>query len=107
MCVYVRANTHTHTHTHTHIYIYIYIYTYKIHSIINNLIYLSNFKESPFGLLAKVLDYILEVTKFELQSCYYIHARTKTNGKGMNPLSSELIGQIVSLLFLYKDWFSI
>ena len=31
---------------------------------------------SPHGVMAKVRDYDLEVSKFELQSCYYIHIQT-------------------------------
>ena len=37
----------------------------------------------PCGVMAKVL---LEVSRFELQSCYEIHFRTYTFKKGMNPL---------------------
>ena len=36
--------------------------------------------------MAKVLDYGFEVSKFELQSCYYIRFQTNTLGKSMNPL---------------------
>ena len=34
----------------------------------------------------KMLNCDLEVSKFEPQSCYYVHFRTNTFGKGMNLL---------------------
>ena len=39
--------------------------------------------ESPRGLIAKILNYGLEVNEFKL---YYIHFQTNIFGKGMNPL---------------------
>ena len=47
---------------------------------------------SPHGVMAKVLDYGLEVSDFDLQSCYNIHFRTNTLGKDMNPRISQDIG---------------
>ena len=38
------------------------------------------------GVMAKVLDYCLEVSEFELQSCCDVHFQTSTLGKGMNIL---------------------
>ena len=35
--------------------------------------------------MAKELDCDLEVSEFELQSQYYVHFRTNTFRKGMNP----------------------
>ena len=46
--------------------------------------------EGSDGGKAKVVNSSLEVRKFELQSCYYVHFQTNTIGKGMNsfiPLS--------------------
>ena len=40
--------------------------------------------------MAKVLNYDLEVNEFEFQSCYYVHFRTNTPGRGIEqviPLS--------------------
>ena len=34
--------------------------------------------------MVKVLDYRLKVSKFELQSSYYVNFRTNTLRKGMN-----------------------
>ena len=49
-------------------------------------------EDSPRGVMAKVLDYILEVSEFELQSCYYVHFRTNITGKKykylVNPATS-------------------
>ena len=40
----------------------------------------------PRGVMVKVLDCGSVVSKFELQSLYYIHFWTNTLGKGMNPI---------------------
>ena len=40
----------------------------------------------PRGVIVKALDCGIVVSKFKLQSCYYVHFRTNTLGKGMNPL---------------------
>ena len=37
--------------------------------------------------MVKVLDCGIVVSKFELQSRYYVHFQTNTFGKGMNPLN--------------------
>ena len=37
------------------------------------------------GTVAKLLDCLIGVNQFELQSLYYIYFRTNTLGKGMNP----------------------
>ena len=60
---------------------------------------------SPCREVAKVLDYDLEIRKFELQLLYYIHFRTNTFEKSMNPLISLVMGWIVTLQFFYKDDF--
>ena len=45
----------------------------------------------PRGVMVKVMDCEIVVSEFELQSRYYIHFRTNTLRKGMNPpLSSQL-----------------
>ena len=38
----------------------------------------------------KALDYGIVVREFEHESRYYVHFRTNTLGKDMNPLSSQL-----------------
>ena len=40
-------------------------------------------------------------------SLFYIHFQTNTLRKGMNPLIPPAMGEIVSLLFFYKDVFGI
>ena len=61
----------------------------------------------PHGVVAKVLDYSVVVNEFDHQNRYYVHFRTNTLGKGMNPLILLAIGFIESLLFIYKDDFGI
>ena len=48
-------------------------------------VYLCHLHESSFGIMAKVLDSGLKVSKFKLQSCYYIQFWTDTLGKGIEP----------------------
>ena len=55
----------------------------------------------------KLMNYGLEVNEFELQSRYYVHIWTNTLEKGMNPLIPPAMGDIVSLMFFYKDGFGI
>ena len=40
----------------------------------------------PRGVMVKAMDCEIVVSEFELQSCYYVHFRANTLGKGMNPL---------------------
>ena len=42
--------------------------------------------------MAKTLDFGIVVREFELQSRYYVHFRTNTVGKGMNPLILPAMG---------------
>ena len=42
--------------------------------------------DCPRGVMVNVLEYGIVVSKFKLQSRYYVHVRTSTLGKGMNPL---------------------
>ena len=49
-------------------------------------------KGSPHGIVAKVLDSSLEITKFKLQSHYNIHFQTNILRKGVNPLIPPAIG---------------
>ena len=48
----------------------------------------SDVKCNPHSMMAKVLDCGLEVSKFKLQLCYYIHFQTNTLGKGKYSLIS-------------------
>ena len=57
---------------------------------------------SPSCVLAKVLDYDPEVSKFELQSRYHVHFRTNTLSKSMTLLiPAPAKGLIEPLLFFY------
>ena len=48
-------------------------------------------KGSPRDEEAKVLDSDLKVNELDLQLRYYVHFRTNTLGKGMNPLILPLM----------------
>ena len=50
--------------------------------------------ESPHGILANMLDCNIVVWEFELQFHYYIHFKTNSLGKAMNPLISLVWRQI-------------
>ena len=40
----------------------------------------------PCGVMVKAMDSGIILSKFVLQSCYYIHFQANTLGKGINPL---------------------
>ena len=40
----------------------------------------------PLGVMVKAMVCEIVAREFELQSRYYVHFRTNTTGKGMNPL---------------------
>ena len=63
-------------------FIYSSIYIY-IHALVVNNVY--NFSDL-------VVDCGIVVSEFELQSLHYIHFRTNTLGKGMNPLILPAMG---------------
>ena len=46
----------------------------------------------PSGVMVKAMDYEIVVSEFVLQSRYYVHSRTNTLGKGMNPLILPAMG---------------
>ena len=46
----------------------------------------------PRGVMAKVMNCRIVVSEFELLSCYYVHFRTNTLGKGRNPLILSAMG---------------
>ena len=48
----------------------------------------------PRGAMVKAMDCGIVVSEFVLQSCYYVHFRANTLGKGMNPLILPAMGQI-------------
>ena len=70
------------------IYIYIYIYIYIILNIYIYKIYIYIFKTkfklwrvSPHRIVAKVVDYDIVGSEFELHSSYYVHVQTNLLGK--------------------------
>ena len=46
----------------------------------------------PRGVMVKAMDCGIVVREFVLQSCYYVHFRANTPGKGMNPLILPAMG---------------
>ena len=46
----------------------------------------------PCGVMVKAMDCGIVVTEFVPQSCYYIHFRSDTLGKSMNPLILPAMG---------------
>ena len=61
---------------------------------------------SSRGVVANVLDCDIILSEFEHQSHNYVHFRTNTLGKGINPLIPPAIGWRVQLLF-YESGFGI
>ena len=49
--------------------------------------------------MVKAMDCGIVVSEFVLQSPYYVHFRSNTFEKGMNPLILPAMGQIVPLQF--------
>ena len=56
-----------------------------------------------WGIVANLLDSDIVLSKFELQSQYYVHLLTNTLRRGMNLLIHQASDLIVPLLFFYKD----
>ena len=50
------------------------------------------FRGCPHGVMVKAMDCRIVVSKFVLQSCYYVHFWANTLGKGMNPLILPAMG---------------
>ena len=57
--------------------------------------------------MAVMIDYSLEGSEFELQSCYSIRFQTNTFRKNMNNFIPSSIGEIVLLVFFIRGGFSI
>ena len=57
--------------------------------------------------MVKEMDCGIVVREFVLQSRYYVHFRTNTLGKGMNPLILPAMGLKVPLLFFKENGFGI
>ena len=55
----------------------------------------------PRGVMVKAMDCGIVVSEFILQSCYYVHFRANTLGKGMNPLILPAMGTTTVLL---EEW---
>ena len=57
----------------------------------------------PYGVILAVLDCDIVIKEFELQSRNYVHFRTYTLRKAMNPFLPPAMGCIIPLLLFYKD----
>ena len=57
--------------------------------------------------MANEVDSVIVIREFEIQSPYYVHFRTNTFGKGINPPFPLAMGYIVPLLSFYEDSFGI
>ena len=55
--------------------------------------------------MVSVIDCDIVVSKFEVQSRYYVYFRTNAHGKGLNPLVPLDIGLIVLFVSFKKDFF--
>ena len=55
-------------------------------------IHLNNSWGCPRDVMVKAIDSAIVVSEFELQSRYYVHFRTNTLGKGMNPVILPAMG---------------
>ena len=71
----------------------------------------------PRGVMVKAMDCGIVVSKFVLQSRYYVHFRANTLGKGIEPPyplsygldspNTALIGGWLWHWLTYKDWYAI
>ena len=52
-------------------------------------------------------DCNLEVSRFKLHLCYYVHFQTSTYGKGMNYFIPPAMDWIIPQLVFYKNGFGI
>ena len=73
----------------------VYYYTRIFLILLPHPVFLSKLVWSPSchgGVMVKAMDCGIVVSEFVLQSRYYVHFRTNTLGKGMNPLILPAIG---------------
>ena len=63
--------------------------------------------ESPLGIVGTMLGCDIVLSKFELQSRYYIHFQTHTFWKGINFPTLTAMSEVVLLLLFYMDEFGI
>ena len=62
---------------------------------------------SPQGVVSNVLDCNIVRREFEHQLRYYVHFRTKTFGKDINPFIFSSFGLNTTVAVFYKDGFDI
>ena len=66
----------------------------NIHTVkcLQVLLYNTNSRGCPRGVMVKAVDCGIVVSEFEIQSRYYVHFRANTIGIGMNPLILPAMG---------------
>ena len=82
---YININAYVYSITYLRVYFCLFMHLYGTASSMK--VY---FQKLMFviSIMVEVLDCRIVVSEFELQLRYYIHFRTNTLGKGMNPSSS-------------------
>ena len=81
---------------------------------------LSCSRVSLCGVVANVLAFSLEVSKFEVKLRYYVHIQTNTFGKDMNPfithpracygfnnITTVILQEMVTYEIKYEGWYAI
>ena len=76
-----------------------------------------NVRERPHGVIVKAIDCEIIVSKFELQSCYYVHFRKQypwemyeppySSGYGLNRTTIVLLEGWLWHQITYKGWYAI
>ena len=117
VCVYVCINMKKKYYIQIYFYLWIFQRQFFVILVWFSLIYgistiMAYLMPNPLNTLGvfswrKAMDCRIVVSEFELQSHYYVHFRTNTLWKVMNPLILPAMGYIVPLLFIYKDGFGI
>ena len=74
--------------------------TNSLYTISGNYIHL--IRESPRGVMVKVLDWCLEVSKFEFQWCYNVYFRTNSFREDMSGLITQAVLNNTSTVFLQR-----
>ena len=84
VCIYIYIYMCIYIYIYVYIYIYIYMYIIYIYTYTCRVTHSSLRGGWPRDVMVKVMDCEIIVSKFELQSRYYVHFQTNTLEKGMN-----------------------
>ena len=72
--------------------------------VYNWLVFVSIFRWCHSAILVNALDCGIVVSKFKLQSCYYVHFWANTPGKGMKPSYPPSYGLNSTTTVLLEGW---